>query len=87
MVDITQILLTIVVTVLTLLLTVVGIQIIYILREFRKTIKKMNKILDDSGLISETVSKQISSFSGLITGITSGLSILNFFKRKNPPHS
>jgi len=82
MTEITQILLIVVVIVLTVILTLVGIQVIGILKEFKKTVIKTNKILDDSGEISETVAKQVTSVSGLVSGITSGLSIFNFLKRR-----
>lgn len=82
MTDVTQILLIIVVTVLTTLLTVVGIQVIYILKEFRKTVEKTNKVLDDAGVISESVAKPVESMSGLIMGIRRGLEIFDLFKRK-----
>jgi len=82
MIDATQILLIIVVTVLTTLLTIVGIQVIYILREFRKTVEKTNKILDDTGVISESVAKPVESMSGLIMGIRKGLEIFEIFRKR-----
>ena len=75
MIDITQILIVIVVTVLTTLLTVGGIQVINILKEFRKTVEKTNKILDDAGVVSESIAKPASSLSGLIMGIKSGMEV------------
>ena len=82
MTDVTQILLIIVVTVLTTHLTVVGIQVIYILKEFRKTVEKTNKVLDDTGVISESIAEPVESMSGLLMGIRSGLEIFNVFKKK-----
>lgn len=82
MVDLTQILLIIVVTILTTLLTVVGIQVIYILREFRKTVEKTNKILDDTSVISESVAEPVESFSGFLMGLKKGLKILSFLQNK-----
>lgn len=81
MIDLTQLLLVVVVTVLTSLLTIIGIQVYYILKEFRKTIEKSNKILDDGGVISESVAKPAQSFSGLIMGIKSGLDIFSSLKK------
>lgn len=68
--DPTQILLIIVVTTLTILLTVVGIQVFFILKEVRKLVEKTNKILDDAGTISESVAKPISSLSSSIGGLS-----------------
>lgn len=70
MIDTTQILLIIVITTLTILLTIIGIQVFYILREFKKSIEKINKILDDAGTISESVAKPIASLSSGITGVS-----------------
>lgn len=58
MIDVTQILIASVIVVLTATLTIVAIQVLFILREFRQTLKKANKVLDDTGIISESVSKQ-----------------------------
>jgi len=80
----TQILLIIVVSVLTVILAIIGMQIFYILREGRRSIEKVNKMLDDVGSITSSVAKpiinlssSISSFSG-ITGLLSWI-----FKKKN----
>ena len=69
----TQILLIIVVSVLTAILAVVGIQVVYILRESRRSIEKFNKILDDAGKVSEAVTKPITSLFNSL-GSFSGLS-------------
>lgn len=84
MIDSTQILLTIVVLVLTTLLTIVGVEVFLILREFRESIRKMNKILDDAGLISESVAKPISGISGFLTGLKSGASLVKLLLKEEP---
>lgn len=66
MVDSLQFLLIVVVSVLTTLLGLVGIQSFLILKEFKKSIEKLNKILDDMGVISESIAKPVSSISPLI---------------------
>ena len=70
MIDVTQGLLVVVVVVLTVLLTAVGIQVFLILRELQQSIKKTNKILDDAGLISESVAKPISAISNSLTEVS-----------------
>lgn len=60
MIDATQFLLAFVILVATTMLTVVGIQVYFVLREFRQTLTKANKVLDDTGVISESVSKPVS---------------------------
>lgn len=80
--DTTQLLLTIVVTVLTILLSIIGIQIAFILAEMRKSIEKINKMLDDGGLVTGSIGKSVSSMGGLVEGIKSGLSVVSFFGKK-----
>jgi len=77
-----QILLFLVVSVLTTLLTLAGIQVIHILKEIRETVKKTNKILDDTGLITSSIAKPITGISVFITGLKSGTDLINLFLRK-----
>lgn len=70
MLDSTQLLLIIVVVVLTILLSVIGVQVFFILREVQRSIQKVNKMLDDAGTISESITKPIASLSNSITGVS-----------------
>jgi hypothetical protein len=84
MIDPAQTALFLVVIVLTILLVVLGIQVFFILRELRKTIYKANKVLDDTGTITESVSRPISSLSSIAMGLKAGAKIakiLNFEKK------
>ncbi len=86
MIDPAQTALFLVIIVLTILLLILGIQVFFILKEFRKTLAKANKVLDDTGLITESVSVPISNLSSIMTGIKAGTTlanILNLKKRKN----
>lgn len=74
-----QLLLFVVVSVLATVLTLAGIQAIYILKELRITVAKTNKMIDDFQLISSSVAKPIAGFSGFITGIKSGADIVKLF--------
>lgn len=86
MLDLTQILLVIVITTLTILLTFIGVQIIYILREIRKSIEKFNKMLDDAGTITEAISHPISGLGGVVEGLKSGVKAIetvgNFLSKR-----
>ncbi len=83
MIDATQALLGFVILVVTGMLAVIGIQVYFILREFRKTLTKANKVLDDTSVISESVSKPVSMFSALLTGLKGGSSLMRTLT--NPP--
>jgi hypothetical protein len=87
MIDTTQILLIAVITVLTVILTVIGIQLIYILKELRKTVDKVNKILDDTAIVSENIAKPVAGISSLLTGLKAGVDIANLFKTKRTEKS
>jgi len=77
-----QVLLFLVVAVLTTLLTLAGIEVIHILREFRESARKMNKIMDDFQLISSSVAKPIAGVSGFVMGLKSGLDVINLIASK-----
>lgn len=68
--------------VLTVLAVFLGIQVFFILREFRGTVCRINKILDDAGTISESIAEPVSSLSTLASGIKAGASILSLFMGK-----
>lgn len=79
-IDVFQLLLVLVVTALTTLLVFVGIQVVYILREIREAMQKVNKVLDDAGTISESVAKPIAGVSGFLTGIQSGAKLMKLLR-------
>jgi hypothetical protein len=86
MIDVTQFVLIFVVVSLTAVLIIIGYHSIGILKEFKTTVTKINKILDDTGLISESVAKPISVFSGMVLGLRGGpllSSFINILKRKH----
>lgn len=87
MFDSIQILLIIVITILTGLLTIIGIVIFQILKEVKFGLKKMNKMLDDVGLITESVANPVAEFSDFVMGLKKGAhffkNISKFFKEDN----
>lgn len=82
MTDPAQIALFIVIIILTILLLVLGVQVFLILRDFKKTISKANKVLDDTGQITQSVSGPITSLSTLVMGLKTGASLAKFLKKK-----
>lgn len=65
----TQILLFSVVVVLTCLLVFLGVQVFFILREARRTMEKINKLLDSANLVSDSVARPIASFANFVDGV------------------
>ena len=82
MLDTNQILLISVVVVLTLLLSVVGVQVFFILREVQRSIQKMNKMLDDIGTVTESIAKPLASLSNSITGISGLAGLFGWLAKK-----
>lgn len=79
--DTIQALFVAVVIVLTILLIILGLQVFYILRDMRKTIHKLNRVLDNTESITESVSAPISSLSAMLTGMRGGATIAGFLKK------
>lgn len=82
MIDTAQTVLLLALSILTILILILGVQIFFILRELRSTIEKTNKILDDAGTITESVSGPISTLSSVAAGVKTGAFIANLLKRK-----
>lgn len=80
MIDTAQIVLLFVIVVLTILLLILGVQVFFILRELRQTVSKANKVLDDTGLITESVSGPITTLSTLATGVKTGAAVARLLK-------
>src|SRR3989344_5255804 len=81
MIDSAQTILFIVIIALTVLLFVLGIHLFFILRDFRKTVSKANKVLDNTNIITQSVSVPISAFSSIAMGIKTGSSLAGIFKK------
>lgn len=77
----TQILLIVVITILTIVLTLIGIQFFFILKELKRGLQKVNKMLDNGTLVSQAIAKSVTGVSGILSGIKTGLSILNIFHK------
>lgn len=81
-IDVTEIVLLLVLSILTVLLVVLGIQVYFILKEFRKTVTKTNRVLDDTEAITKNISVPLASLSSLGTTFQAGsiFAIIKFVK-------
>lgn len=75
MINLTQVILVVVITTLTVLLTFIGLQVVYILRDLRETLKRINKIAGYAEEISSAVVRPVTGISRLVEGIQSSLKI------------
>ena len=81
MLDPIQILLTVVVTTLTVLLVIIGIEVFRILQETKKTLERVNKILDDVEVITDTVTRPVEGMSSLIAGVKQGAGVIRVLSK------
>lgn len=79
--DATQAILLSVAVVLTLFLVVVGLQAFFTLKDLRKTLKKVNKLMDDADDIVAQVKKPIETAGSVFTAVTAGAGIAHIIKR------
>ena len=72
--------------VLTTLIVIISIQVYHIMKEFRQTVQKINKMLDDGGKITGIVSDSATGLAGIFGGIKTGMNIFSMFRRKGESH-
>lgn len=82
MADSIQIILTISITIITLLLTVIGVQLFFVLRETRKFLKRINIISQELEKIGLNLSHGYSEIIGFFYGLKSLTKVLELFSKK-----
>lgn len=82
MIDPVQAVLLIVVVLLALIMIVLGVQVFFILREIRATLRRMNKLLDNAEEFTESLANPISLISGVLASTKSLGPLLKLFSRK-----
>jgi predicted PurR-regulated permease PerM len=82
MVDPVQLVLLLVIVILTGLLVILGIQVFYIFKELRTTLKKTNRVLDNADSITANIEGPLSALSSLALGAkaTSLITVAKFVK-------
>lgn len=80
--DTTQLLLTIVLTVTTILLVIVGVQLIFLLKDLRMTIKKVNGIIESFEKLGGSVEHGFSEFIGFLAGIKTLFKVVDIIHHK-----
>lgn len=76
-----QILFIVVISILTLLLVVLGIEVFRILRQASKTLDRVNNVLDDVEVITSSVATPVEKLSGFVEGIQHGVGLINTIAR------
>lgn len=86
MIDAVQLVLLIVITVLTVLLVVLGVQVFFILKEFRVTLRKTNQVLDNTESITANIQQPLNFVNSFFNGTQTLSQIAKFLtSRKREP--
>jgi len=75
--DLPQILLLTAIFVISIILTIIGVQIIMLLRDARDTLKRADNLLGDLEFLSRSLTRTSSSFSHLASGLQSGMQLVS----------
>lgn len=68
--------------IITILVVVLGIQVWHILKEIRRSLQKVNTMLEDMTKVTGTVGEGVSHLGGIVSGIKAGLSIFSSLRGK-----
>lgn len=79
--DTTQIILFAVIIVLAIFLVALGFQAFFVLRDTRKALGRMNRLLDDADDLVGQVKKPIQSAGNFVTALTAGAGIAHLLKK------
>lgn len=69
-----------VVTVLTILLTVIGVQVVYILKEVREMLRKFNGMVDDGAKLTKSLTTSVGSLAGFGAGLKAAVKLVELLK-------
>lgn len=73
--DLPQLLLLTAIFILSVILTVIGIQIIFLLRDARETLRKADQVVANLDFLTTSLTRTSSSFSHLSASLQSGLQL------------
>lgn len=79
--DLPQIILLFVIVIVSVILVVIGIQIIGLLKDAKETLRKADLILEDVGFLSRSLTRGSSTISHLFTSLESGLQLVGMFTK------
>lgn len=78
----TELVIILVTVALSTLLIILGVQVFFILKEIRRSMQRVNKMLDDAGRVTGTVGDSVENLGGFVKGIKTGLSAIASIKGK-----
>lgn len=79
--DLPQVLILTAIFILTVILTIIGVQIITILRDARDTLRKADHVLDNVDFLTTSLTRGSHGFAQLASSLQSGLQVVNLVTR------
>lgn len=80
--DTTQLLLTLVLTISAIFFVIIGIQLIFVLKELRKALKNINTIIDSFESVGVGLEHGAAEIVGFFNGFKSLIKLFNLFGNK-----
>ena len=75
-----QLILIIMLIVVIVFFIILGVQIFFLIQDARRTIKKANRVLDDTTDIAESIAEPLSAISGVVGTLGTGAILTNVLK-------
>lgn len=79
--DLTQIVLLAVIIVLTIFLVVLGLQVFFVLRDLRSTLRRLNQLFAEANTLVSEVKKPIEKAGTFVTALTTGAGLVHLLKK------
>jgi hypothetical protein len=87
MLDTTQILIVAAITVMTVILTIIGVQLIFVLKDVRQMLTRINAIVSEVEKIGLNIGSSYSELTGFVAGIKNIFLVTDFLaNRKGKKH-
>lgn len=74
--DFLQIALIFLILLLSIFLSITGIQVFFILKDLKKALDKLNRVLDSGEVIAQDIERPVEAASNLVSALTSGAKAL-----------
>lgn len=85
--DLLQIALVLLILLLGVMLSILGIQVFFILKDLRKSLDKLELILNDAHEIAENVDKPLQAAADVVSAVESGVKTVKNLVQRTPKPS
>lgn len=85
--DLPQIILLIVIIAVSIILIIIGIQIIGLLKDAKETLRKTDMVIEDLGFLTRSLTRGGTALSGMVASLQSGMQLVGLFTKLVAPKS